>query len=90
MDEGERSGDELTAALQREVARYVEQGWSVDKHTATSVVLVKTRSPNRLLHAVTAVLGVLTLGGFSRTALGTTAKQYRVISVDETGTVHTQ
>ncbi|MEU8956528.1 hypothetical protein AB0C93_19740 [Streptomyces sp. NPDC048518] len=82
LDERQR-----TAALSEAVRTLTDAGWRVETNTPLRAVLVRKRHPNRLLHAMTTVLRVLTLGGFSMPPAAP-RQQRQVMTVDQWGGVH--
>ena len=47
------------SALEHEILRYVDVGYSVERQTPDSAIIVKGHRPNHILHLI---LSVLTLG----------------------------
>lgn len=82
LDEQQR-----TAALSESVRALTEAGWRAEASTPLRAVLVRRRRPNRLLHAMAAVLRVFTLGGFSMPPAAP-VQQRLVVTVDKWGGVH--
>lgn len=76
-----------TALLEEAVRTRTTEGWRVESRSPLRMVLVKKRQGNRLLHAMSAVLAVLTLGGFGA-PMATSIRERLTVTVDEWGRVH--
>ncbi|MEU9237211.1 hypothetical protein [Streptomyces subrutilus] len=76
--------------LDTAIAERTALGWRVESRTATQATLIKRRRPNRILHAMLAVLNVLAQGSGSLTPLGTSTRERLLLEVDAEGslTVH--
>ncbi|MFF5447044.1 hypothetical protein [Streptomyces sp. NPDC012888] len=76
--------------LDRAIAERMALGWRVESRTAWRATLIKWHRPNRILHAMLAVLNVMAQGSGSLTPLGTSTRERLLIEVDAEGalTVH--